>query len=150
MNDTFKNTISYDKTVPVLIVGGGLIGLSTSLFLSWHGIHSLLIERHPGTAIHPRAVGFTPRTMELFRSVGVEEAIRQAEPPLTLGGETLLVESLIGQKFDSYLVDLRDLFMIDGSRVPGSAIAQDVLEPVLGARAEGLGGDQRLGTGRTG
>ena len=84
MNDTFKNTISYDETVPVLIVGGGLIGLSTSLFLSWHGISSLLIERHPGTAIHPRAVGFTPRTMELFRSVGVEEAIRQAEPPITL------------------------------------------------------------------
>ena len=26
MNDTFKNTISYDETVPVLIVGGGLIG----------------------------------------------------------------------------------------------------------------------------
>jgi hypothetical protein len=86
MNDTFKNTISYDKTVPVLIVGGGLIGLSTSLFLSWHGIHSLLIERHPGTAIHPRVVGFTPRTMELFRSVGVEEAIHQAEPPTTLSG----------------------------------------------------------------
>ncbi len=146
MNDTFKNTISYDKTVPVLIVGGGLNGLSTSLFLSWHGIHSLLIERHPGTAIHPRAVGFTPRTMELFRSVGVEEAIRQAEPPITLGGETLLVESLMGQQFDSYLEDIRDLFMTDASPAQGSAIAQDVLEPVLRARAEQLGGDLRFGT----
>jgi putative polyketide hydroxylase len=146
MNDTFKNTISYDKTVPVLIVGGGLIGLSTSLFLSWHGIPSLLVERHPGTAIHPRAVGFTPRTMELFRSVGVEEAIRQAEPPITLGGKTLLVESLMGQEFDSYLEDIRDLFMTDASPAQGSAIAQDVLEPVLRARAEQLGGDLRFGT----
>ena len=146
MNDMFKNTISYDETVPVLIVGGGLIGLSTSLFLSWHGIHSLLVERHPGTAIHPRAVGFTPRTMELFRSVGVEEAIRQAEPPITLGGETLLVESLMGQQFDSYLEDIRDLFMTDASPEQGSAIAQDVLEPVLRARAEQLGGDLCFGT----
>ena len=146
MNDTFKNTISYDETVPVLIVGGGLIGLSTSLFLSWHGISSLLIERHPGTAIHPRAVGFTPRTMELFRSVGAEEAIHQAEPPITLGGETLLVESLMGQQFDSYLEDIRDLFMTDASPAQGSAIAQDVLEPVLRARAEQLGGDLRFGT----
>jgi len=129
-----------------LIVGGGLIGLSTSLFLSWHGIYSLLIERHPGTAIHPRAVGFTPRTMELFRSVRVEEAIRQAEPPITLGGETLLVESLMGQQFDSYLEDIRDLFMTDASPAHGSAIAQDVLEPVLRARAEQLGGALRFGT----
>ena len=146
MNDTFKNTISYDETVPVLIVGGGLIGLSTSLFLSWHGISSLLVERHLGTAIHPRAIGFTPRTMELFRGVGVEEAIRQAEPPITLGGETLLVESLMGQQFDSYLEDIRDLFITDASPAQGSAIAQDVLEPVLRARAEQLGGDLRFGT----
>src|SRR6266699_7232496 len=93
--NTSSHHSDYDETTPVLIVGGGLVGLSTSLFLSWHGIHSLLVERHPGTAIHPRAVGFTPRTMELFRGVGVEEAIRQAEPPITLGGETLLVESLM-------------------------------------------------------
>src|SRR5437899_4882651 len=146
MSDTLKSTSLYDETTPVLIVGGGLVGLSTSLFLSWHGIHSLLIERHPGTAIHPRAVGFTPRTMELFRSVRVEEAIRQAEPPITLGGETLLVESLMGQQFDSYLEDIRDLFMTDASPAQGSAIAQDVLEPVLRARAEQLGGDLRFGT----
>src|SRR5256714_10183932 len=60
MSDTLKSTSLYDETTPVLIVGGGLVGLSTSLFLSWHGIHSLLVERHPSTAIHPRAIGMTP------------------------------------------------------------------------------------------
>src|SRR2546421_8055812 len=110
MNDTFKNTISYDETVPVLIVGGGLIGLSTSLFLSWHGISSLLVERHPGTAIHPRALGFTQRTMELFRSVGIEEAIRQVEPPVPQGNNVPLVESLVGQEFDCLQEDISALF----------------------------------------
>jgi len=146
MSNTLKSTSSYDETTRVLIVGGGLVGLSTSLFLSWHGISSLLVERHPGTAIHPRAPGFTPRTMELFRSVGIENAIRQAEPPVILAGKTLLVESLVGQEFDSYLEDISTLFITDASPTQGSAIAQDVLEPVLRARAEQLGGDLRFGT----
>ncbi|MEO6892623.1 MAG: FAD-dependent monooxygenase [Ktedonobacteraceae bacterium] len=36
----------------VLIVGGSLIGLSTSLFLSWHGIASLLVERCTPNGLH--------------------------------------------------------------------------------------------------
>ena len=66
------------EQAPVLIVGGGLAGLSTALFLSWHGVRPLLVERHPDLLIHPRARGFTPRTTELFRQVGLEPAIRDA------------------------------------------------------------------------
>jgi putative polyketide hydroxylase len=145
MSDTLKSTSLYDETTPVLIVGGGLIGLSTSLFLSWHRIPSLLVERHPSTAIHPRAVGLTPRTMELFRSVGVVEEIRKVESPFPEASNVLLVESLTGQVFDNLQdeAELGDLFT---GPVPGSAIAQDVLEPVLRARAEQLGGDLRFGT----
>jgi 2-polyprenyl-6-methoxyphenol hydroxylase-like FAD-dependent oxidoreductase len=32
--------------VPVLIVGGSLVGLSTALFLASHGVESLVVERH--------------------------------------------------------------------------------------------------------
>jgi putative polyketide hydroxylase len=145
MSNISKSTSLYNETPQVLIVGGGLIGLSTSLFLSWHGIHSLLVERHPGTAIHPRAIGFSPRTMELFRSVGIEEAIHQVEPSF-FGGATLLVESLVGQEFDRLMEDISDIFVTDLSPARGSAIAQDLLEPILRARAEQLGGDLRFGT----
>src|SRR5438046_1016035 len=130
---------NYDESTLVLIVGGGLIGLSTSLFLSWHHIPSLLVERHPGTAIHPRAMGFGPRAMELFRSVGVEDAIRQVEPSFSRDGNVPLVESLVGQEFDCLQEDITSLFINATSPVQGSAIAQDVLEPVLRARAEQLG-----------
>ncbi len=136
----------YDEITPVLIVGGGLIGLSTSLFLSGQGISSLLIERHPGTAIHPRATGFSPRTMELFRSVGVEEAIRQVESTIPEDSHVLLVESLVGQEFDCLQADIKGLLTHATSPVRGSSIAQDVLEPVLRARAEQLSGDLRFGT----
>jgi putative polyketide hydroxylase len=42
---------------PVLIVGGGPVGLTASILLSQQGIRSLLVERHPGTAILPKARG---------------------------------------------------------------------------------------------
>src|SRR5687767_14162585 len=67
-----------DEATPVLIVGGGLVGLSTALFLAWHGLKPLLVERHPDLLAHPRARGFTLRTVELFRQVGLEAAIRAA------------------------------------------------------------------------
>ncbi|OTW82880.1 FAD-dependent monooxygenase [Bacillus thuringiensis serovar sumiyoshiensis] len=64
--------------VPVLIVGGGLSGLASALFLAKHNIEYLLIERHPSTAIHPKAGGLTLRTMELFRELGLQQRIKLA------------------------------------------------------------------------
>ncbi|PEG09381.1 FAD-binding monooxygenase [Bacillus wiedmannii] len=64
--------------VPVLIVGGGLSGLASALFLAKHNVDYLLVERHPSTAIHPKAGGITFRTMELFRELGLEQRIRLA------------------------------------------------------------------------
>jgi 2-polyprenyl-6-methoxyphenol hydroxylase-like FAD-dependent oxidoreductase len=62
----------------VLVVGAGPTGLSASLLLSRHGIESLTVERHPGTSIYPRATGINARTMEIFRSLGVEAEVRRA------------------------------------------------------------------------
>jgi 2-polyprenyl-6-methoxyphenol hydroxylase-like FAD-dependent oxidoreductase len=59
----------------VLIAGGGVVGLSTALFLAHQGIPSLVVERSPGTSSHPGFRGLNPRTMEAFRSVGVEADI---------------------------------------------------------------------------
>ncbi|GCE04837.1 FAD-dependent monooxygenase [Dictyobacter aurantiacus] len=134
------------ETTPVLIVGGGLVGLSASLFLSRHGISSLLVERHPGTAIHPRATGFMPPTMEMFRFAGIEEEIRKIEPEIPQGTNVPFLESLVGQELDCLQEDIDSLFTDPSSPVRGSAIAQDVLEPVLRSQAERLGGDLRFNT----
>ncbi|PHF09824.1 FAD-dependent oxidoreductase [Bacillus wiedmannii] len=64
--------------VPVLIIGGGLSGLASALFLAKHNVDYSLVERHPSTAIHPKAGGITFRTMELFRELGLEQRIRLA------------------------------------------------------------------------
>ena len=67
-----------DRHVPVLVVGGSLVGLSTSLLLAVHEVPHLLVERHRGTAVHPRAASFHQRTMEIFRSVGLQKAVETA------------------------------------------------------------------------
>src|SRR5688572_21474584 len=64
--------------IPILIVGGGPAGLSSSILLSRYGVRSLLVERHPSTSIHPKATGISTRTMELFRDWGLEPRIREA------------------------------------------------------------------------
>ena len=63
------------EDVPVLIVGGSLVGLSAALFLRWHGVDVLAVERHTGTAINVRAGQFRLRTVEILRSAGLEDAV---------------------------------------------------------------------------
>src|SRR6202034_1724833 len=64
-----------DIEVPVLIVGGSLVGMSAAMLLGHHGIRPLVVEHHRGTAIHPRAAMITQRTMEILRTVGIEQIV---------------------------------------------------------------------------
>jgi 2-polyprenyl-6-methoxyphenol hydroxylase-like FAD-dependent oxidoreductase len=54
----------HDGDVPVLIAGGSLVGMTTATLLGRHGTRSLVVERHPGAAIHPRAALIMQRSME--------------------------------------------------------------------------------------
>lgn len=138
-------TRQYDDTVPVLIVGGSLVGLSTALFLSGQGIRCLLVERHPGVSPFTRAGGFNQRTLELYRAFGVEPAIRQIEPKREGTVMILQVESLMGKELGSYTQKVSD-FDSPVSPTQMSFITQDRLEPILHAHAEKLGGDLRFNT----
>ena len=78
--------------VPVLIVGGGPVGLSASILLSRLGIPSRLVERRPSTALHPKARNINMRTMEIFRQCGVEDGVRAAGLPITRSASPALCE----------------------------------------------------------
>jgi 2-polyprenyl-6-methoxyphenol hydroxylase-like FAD-dependent oxidoreductase len=140
----------YDKEIPVLIVGGSVVGLSMALFLAQHGIHALLVERHATTSIHARAGSFNARTMELFRQVGIESAIFQQEtPPEQLGEMGLRVESLTGKVLDQTEAWARSSASINNpfaSPTRTAMIGQDKLEPILRKQASELGSDIRFGT----
>ena len=67
--------------VDVLIVGGGGCGLAASIMLSDLGVDHLLIERHPGTAIMPKAHELNPRTMEILAQHGVAQDVYRMGAP---------------------------------------------------------------------
>lgn len=67
--------------VDVLIVGGGASGLTASLLLSSYGIGTLLVSKYPETSTLPKAHLLSMKTMEMYRELGIEPAIRAAGTP---------------------------------------------------------------------
>lgn len=65
----------------VMIIGGGPVGLSAAICLAYQGISSILVEKHPTTTNHPKARGVNGRSMELFRSWGLEDQMKQYQMP---------------------------------------------------------------------
>ena len=135
--------------VPVLIVGGSLVGLSTAMLLGHHGIRSLVVEHHRGTAIHPRAAQVHQRSMEVFRQVGIEQVIRaRCEEQFVQDGAIMAVETLAGKELAYFIANLNDGIR-DVSPTVRVFISQTLLEPQLKARAEELGADLRFATEMT-
>ncbi|RZL78061.1 MAG: aromatic ring hydroxylase [Rhodococcus sp. (in: high G+C Gram-positive bacteria)] len=134
-----------DITVPVLIVGGGGCGLSSSIFLSELGVEHHLVERHSGTSHLPKAHYLNQRTMEVLRQYGVADSIYEVGTKPKNMGKTRWVTSLGG---DGEL-DGRTLFSMESfgggsleakyavdSPCPSSNYPQIRLEPLLREHAE--------------
>ncbi|MGH3775669.1 MAG: FAD-dependent monooxygenase [Pseudonocardiaceae bacterium] len=130
--------------VPVLVVGGGLAGLSAVLFLAHHGVPSLLVEQHRTTSIHPKARGQSPQTMEALQIAGIADRARAAGPA---GGAQLhitIAESIVGPTLHTIVEDVPDLAHLSPA---GFAMAsQERMEPILAERATELGAQLRFST----
>ena len=134
------------EDVPVLIVGGSLVGLSAALFLRWHGVDVLAVERHAGTAINARAGHFHLRTVEILRSAGLEDAVRRkSEEQYPPDGGINNVESLAGREIANYFPNL-NAGVGEFSPTVRLFINQDALEPILRVRAAELGARLRYRT----
>jgi len=132
--------------IPVLIIGGGLVGLSTAMFLAQHGVASVVTERLRGVSALPRAAHFHLRTLELFRSAGVEDDVRrQSEREFTPEGAIVALESLAGKQTAAFMPSLNEgVEALSPSR--RLFITQPGLEPILRARAEQAGAKVMDGT----
>ena len=140
--------------VPVLLIGGGFTGLTAALCLQQQGIDYLLIERHPGTSLLPKARSLDMRSMEIFRELGLAEAIREAGRELALAWGMLrgpsLAEALATQPpanaaritSPSQLASMQALAA--QSPEGGARCTQDLAEPMLRQAAEARGGDLRF------
>ncbi len=135
-----------DIEVPVLIVGGSLVGMSTALLLGHHGVRSLAVEHHRGTAIHPRAAMITQRTMEVLREVDIEQIVmRKSDEQFVQDGAIMALESLTGKEIAWFISNLNE-GVRDVSPCLRLFITQNLLEPLLQSRAQELGAELRFAT----
>jgi putative polyketide hydroxylase len=109
------------------------VGLCSSILLSYHGASSLLIEKHSGTSIYPKARVLNARTMEVFRQCGIEEAVRQVSLPPESSGYAVWVNTLAGKEMQRRkMISAGPHESYDSlTPSPGCTTSQDVLEPVL-------------------
>jgi 2-polyprenyl-6-methoxyphenol hydroxylase-like FAD-dependent oxidoreductase len=82
--------------VPVLIVGGGPVGLALAGELGWRGVPCTLIEKTDGTIEQPKMDLVGIRTMEFCRRWGILDWVRDAPYPLDYPQDYIYVTGLNG------------------------------------------------------
>jgi putative polyketide hydroxylase len=134
------------EEVPVLFAGGGLVGLSTAMFLAQHGISSLAVERLRGGSPVPRAAFFHMRTLEMFRAAGIEDQVReQSSKEFEPEGAIVLMDTLAGKVLAGLIPSLNEgVEALSPCR--RLFVTQPGLEPILRARAEQAGATVIEGT----
>lgn len=81
---------------PVLIAGGGPVGMTLALNLARYGVRSILVERNPVTTRHPKMDLTNGRSMELFHRLGLDENLRDAGVVRENPFDILWVTSMVG------------------------------------------------------
>ena len=139
METVFDDNDPPQLECDVLVIGGSLVGLSAACFLAAQGVNVLVVEKHAGTSIHPRAGYFHIGTMEAYRRIGLEPAILKAsQEQFGPAGGINAVQSLAGKELAKHVPD------INAGVEPYSPcrrffMTQQSLEPLLHSRARELG-----------
>jgi 2-polyprenyl-6-methoxyphenol hydroxylase-like FAD-dependent oxidoreductase len=123
--------------VPVLIVGGGPVGLALAGELGWRGVPCTLIEKTDGTIEQPKMDLVGIRTMEFCRRWGILDWVRDAPYPLDYPQDYIYVTGLNGYEL------AREPFPGRGfepcppeSPQKRERVPQDMFDPILRRFAE--------------
>lgn len=87
---------------PVLIAGGGPVGMTLALNLARYGIASMLVERNASTTRYPKMDLTNGRSMELFHRLGLDEQLRDAGVPRQNAFDILWITSLVGHELHRF------------------------------------------------
>jgi len=128
---------NYD--VPVLIVGGGPVGLAMAVELGWRGIECVLVEQGDGEVIHPKTNGVNMRTMEYCRRWGIDNTIRKMGYPSERARDHIYFTTLTGWEIARQINPAYDEVVLPmGTLEAFQRCPQTVFDPALQACARSL------------
>ena len=85
---------------PVIIVGGGPVGLAAALELARLDIPSVVLEQHDSTSRHPKTRYFNTRTMEIARGWGpvIYPRLRGIDTPPGWKNPIRFLDAVVGRE----------------------------------------------------
>ena len=118
--------------VPVLIVGGGPVGMMASILLARQGIASRIVERRPGPHRAPQAHVVNPRTLEICRAAGIDvDRLRSLATPRADGSQVVWMTTLAGEELGRLPYERQGDECLADTPTPLLNLSQHLFEPVL-------------------
>ncbi len=118
--------------VPVLIVGAGPVGMTASILLAQQGVGNHFVDRREGPHRAPQAHVVNPRTLEIFRMLGVDEAaLRAKATPFEDGSEVRWMDSLGGIELGCLPYERQGPENLAYTPTPLLNLSQHLIEPIL-------------------
>jgi 2-polyprenyl-6-methoxyphenol hydroxylase-like FAD-dependent oxidoreductase len=123
---------------PVLIAGGGPVGLALSIELGMAGIRCLLVERRDGSVTVPKMSGLSIRAMEFNRRWGIAEKAKVAGWPQSHPNDFVYCTSMTGHVLGRFAVPAYKDTHLPYTPEPGCGCAQIFYDPILLEKARSL------------
>ena len=131
--------MTQESKVPVLICGGGPVGLALAIELGLREVQCMLVEQGDGAVPVPKMSQLSTRTTEFCRRWGIAEQVKKAAWPENHPGDFVYITSMTGhelfrRKYPSYAERGGLNFTPEGAR----QCPQIFFDPILLQRAASL------------
>jgi 2-polyprenyl-6-methoxyphenol hydroxylase-like FAD-dependent oxidoreductase len=119
------------RNLPVLIVGGGPVGLALAAELGWQGVRCLLIEQGDGVVKTPKMNEVNTRSMEFCRRWGIAEQVLDTPFPLDWPKDVVFMTTLSGYELGRVKRPPRQVRASEHSPEYTQTCSQHWFDPIL-------------------
>jgi 2-polyprenyl-6-methoxyphenol hydroxylase-like FAD-dependent oxidoreductase len=124
--------------VPVLIIGGGPVGLALAVDLGWRGVPCMLVEQGDGEIVDAKMFMTSIRTVEFCRRWGIAEQVKNWGFPRDFPFDNVFVTGLTGHEIGRIpMPSIADTKPIETSPEQFAHCPQFIFDPILARAARG-------------